>query len=229
MNPQHFFLSGSASQPSERWKQAFPEARTVAPADLPRRLENLQPKQCLFWVPSGDPDWRDLLALAQKVQPGARVVVLSGAPEPGEGLMALDAGALGYTHSHGLPELLQEVATVVQHGGLWAGPELLKRLVASTSAALATLPQPSSAPGPTAQNYAKAWATLSGREAQVALQVAAGKSNKEVADQLFISERTIKAHLGSIFDKLGVRDRLQLALLVGTLSPADRAQKGVNA
>jgi DNA-binding NarL/FixJ family response regulator len=228
MNPQHFFLSGSR-QPSERWKQAFPEGQTVAPADLTQRLKNPQPKQCLCWVASDEPEWRTTLELAQKAQPGCRVVVLSGAPEPNEGLMALDAGALGYTHSHALPELLQEVATVVQHGGLWAGPELLKRLVSSTSAALATLPQPASAPGPTAQNYAKAWATLSGREAQVALQVAAGKSNKEVADQLFISERTIKAHLGSIFDKLGVRDRLQLALLVGTLSPSDRALKGVNA
>jgi len=229
MSPQHFFLSGSARQPSERWKQAFPEGQMVSPADLARHLTSLQPKQCLFWVASDDPQWRAMLELAHKVQAGARVVVLSGTPEPTEGLMALDAGALGYTHSHGLPELLQEVATVVQHGGLWAGPELLKRLVASTSAALATLPQTASAPGPMAQNYAKAWATLSGREAQVALQVAAGKSNKEVADQLFISERTIKAHLGSIFDKLGVRDRLQLALLVGTLSPTDRALKGVNA
>ena len=42
--------------------------------------------------------------------------------------------------------------------------------------------------------------------------VAAGKSNREVAEQLFISERTVKAHLGAVFEKLGVRDRLQLAL-----------------
>jgi len=47
---------------------------------------------------------------------------------------------------------------------------------------------------------------------QVARAVSAGRSNKEVADKMFISERTVKAHLGAIFEKLGVRDRLQLVL-----------------
>ena len=49
-------------------------------------------------------------------------------------------------------------------------------------------------------------------ELEVALAVAGGKSNREVAEQLFIAERTVKAHLGAVFEKLGVRDRLQLAL-----------------
>ena len=59
---------------------------------------------------------------------------------------------------------------------------------------------------------ASAWARLTAREVEVARAVAQGRSNKEVADLMFISERTVKAHLGSIFDKLGVRDRLQLVL-----------------
>ncbi len=46
----------------------------------------------------------------------------------------------------------------------------------------------------------------------MARAVSAGRSNKEVADKMFISERTVKAHLGAIFEKLGVRDRLQLVL-----------------
>jgi DNA-binding NarL/FixJ family response regulator len=50
------------------------------------------------------------------------------------------------------------------------------------------------------------------REAQVARAVAVGRSNKEVADLLFISERTVKAHLSAVFEKIGVRDRLQLVL-----------------
>jgi DNA-binding NarL/FixJ family response regulator len=53
---------------------------------------------------------------------------------------------------------------------------------------------------------------LSGREAEVAREVVAGRSNKEIARVLGITERTVKAHLGAIFAKLGVRDRLQLAL-----------------
>jgi DNA-binding NarL/FixJ family response regulator len=59
------------------------------------------------------------------------------------------------------------------------------------------------------------WAApLTERERQVAQAVAAGASNKEIARQLGITERTIKAHTGAIFEKLAVRDRLQLSLLV---------------
>jgi len=195
----------------------------VLATDLATVLQGLQATQCIVWLSNDDLQWRQMLALARALQPAARVVLLSGAPEPAEGLAALDAGAMGYTHSYALPELLQEVATVIGHGGLWAGPDLIKRLVAATSAALATLPAPIGAPGATAQTYAKVWASLSQRETQVAQCVALGKSNREVAEQLFISERTVKAHLGSIFEKLMVRDRLQLALLVASVSADTRA------
>lgn len=222
---QHFFVSSTPRVPSPRWEQAFVQRQLADAASLPVLLTGLQPKQCVVWLSSDDAGWRDMLALALKTLPGARVVLLSGSPEPAEGLQALEAGALGYTHAYALPELLQEVATVVQHGGVWAGPELLQRLVASTTAALARLPQPANGPGVVAQNYAKAWATLSAREAQVASCVAEGKSNQEVAEQLFISERTVKAHLGSAFEKLGVRDRLQLALMAAAVKPMDRVLK----
>jgi len=55
---------------------------------------------------------------------------------------------------------------------------------------------------------------LSEREVQVARLIANGASNKEIADRLVITERTVKAHLTAIFEKLGVRDRLQLSLRV---------------
>jgi DNA-binding NarL/FixJ family response regulator len=54
---------------------------------------------------------------------------------------------------------------------------------------------------------------LTSREKAVAELVAAGKSNKEVARDLDITERTVKAHLSAAFEKLQVRDRLQLVLL----------------
>ena len=54
---------------------------------------------------------------------------------------------------------------------------------------------------------------LSAREKDVARAVAAGKSNKEVAKELDITERTVKAHLSAVFEKLHVRDRLQLVLV----------------
>lgn len=219
---QHFFLTSTPRTPSPRWLEAFAPGQWTDPAQLPRLVQGLAVQEYTVWLSSDDDQWRAMLALALQSRPGTRAVLLSGSPEPAEGLAALDAGAMGYTHSYALPELLREVGTVIAHGGIWAGPELLKRLVAATSAALATLPASANGPGQMAQNNARVWTKLSAREAQVATNVAAGKSNKEVADQLFISERTVKAHLGVAFDKLGVRDRLQLALLVATIHPNAR-------
>jgi len=144
-----------------------------------------------------------------------------GLPATLEGLNALNQGVRGYTHAYGVPALLQEVALVVEHGGLWVGPDLLQRLVGASNAALAgraALDKAKArAPAATADAVvaapvANVWALLSAREAQVARAVTVGRSNREVADLLFISERTVKAHLGAVFEKLGVRDRLQLVL-----------------
>ena len=69
------------------------------------------------------------------------------------------------------------------------------------------------APPPVAEGGA--WSvSLTEREREVAIAVAQGASNKEIARQLDITERTIKAHVGAILEKLGVRDRLQLSLIV---------------
>jgi DNA-binding NarL/FixJ family response regulator len=225
MNTQHLFLCANASRPSPRWLEAFPQGRKVDAATLNAQIADGKTTSYIVWLGTDNPQWRQTLQQTTASHAGTRFVVVTGSPEPAEGLSALDAGAMGYTHSYALPELLREVAMVVDHGGLWAGPDLIKRLVASTSAALARLPEPAHGPGTVAQGYAKAWATLSAREAQVASHVAQGKSNKEVADQLFVSERTIKAHLGSIFEKLGVRDRLQLALLVAAIPVENRVIK----
>ena len=54
--------------------------------------------------------------------------------------------------------------------------------------------------------------TLSGREEQVADLVASGLTNREIAEQLFISERTVHSHLSHIFTKLGLTSRTQLAM-----------------
>jgi DNA-binding CsgD family transcriptional regulator len=60
----------------------------------------------------------------------------------------------------------------------------------------------------------KTWAALSPREREVADQVAAGKTNREVAAALYLSEKTIESHLARIYDKLGLRSRTALAALV---------------
>ncbi|PKO59739.1 MAG: DNA-binding response regulator [Betaproteobacteria bacterium HGW-Betaproteobacteria-18] len=215
MSTQHFFLSSAASALPERLLEAFSGIKPLSADALQAGLADLSAAQSLVWLSSADAQWPLALRQILQARPDVRVVLLSGVPEPAEGLRALNDGARGYTHAYGVPALLQEVALVIEHGGLWVGPDLLQRLVGSTTAALATQQAVSKAQLPAAAAPSadpNAWTLLSAREAQVARAVSAGRSNKEVAAKMFISERTVKAHLGAIFEKLGVRDRLQLVL-----------------
>lgn len=229
MNAEHYFLRSPSAPAPERWCEAFANGQALDATALQTRLRARAPTQCMVWLSSADAQWPVYLRQILQTQPGAQVVLLSGVPEPLEGLKALNAGVRAYTHAYAVPALLQEVALVVEHGGLWVGPDLLQRLVGSTHQALARIPATQKPPIPGAV-AANAWTTLSAREAQVARAVAAGRSNKEVADLLFISERTVKAHLGAVFEKLGVRDRLQLVLrLAASADPAPIAASGVSA
>ena len=134
------------------------------------------------------------------------VVLLSDEPDEAQVLQALALGAAGCCNSRSAPAVLQQVAVVVSNGGLWVGQSLLRQLVGATSRRLGQLPRE-------AEN--DDWsALLSEREVQVARLIANGASNKEIADRLAITERTVKAHLTAIFEKLGLRDRLQLSLRV---------------
>ena len=219
MNTLHLFLSSPGISLPERLREAFPEVDALDAAALLARLSSQPASPCLVWISSADAQWTLQLRQILQNQPDARVVLLSSTPEPGEGLRALNEGARGYTHTYGVPALLQEVALVVEHSGLWVGPDLLLRLVGSTNVALAARPaSPPAQLSATAAPFGSAWATLSAREAQVARSVSAGRSNKEVASLMFISERTVKAHLGAVFEKLGVRDRLQLVLRLSTFT-----------
>ena len=137
---------------------------------------------------------------------GQPVVLLSDVPDQNQVLQALSLGAAGCCNSRAAPEVLRQVAVVVSNGGLWVGQSLLQQLVGATTRRLGQQ---------SAESENDDWRPLlSEREVQVAHLVASGASNKEIADRLEITERTVKAHLTAIFEKLAVRDRLQLSLRV---------------
>lgn len=209
---KHFFISSAQVHLPHRLQEAFADIHAVGITALLAFLAGETRVPCLVWVSDRDPDWERHLEQIMTRKPDARVVVLSSTPNPAEGLRALNEGAHGYTHAYAVPELLQEVALVVGHGGLWVGAELMQRLVGSTHKALSGASTGQATPPGAADSHANPWKALSAREVEVARAVLAGRCNKEVAAMLFISERTVKAHLGAIFEKLGVRDRLQLVL-----------------
>lgn len=184
-----------------RWSQAFPEGQIISSLKTLPANGSIN----LLWLhtpPTPESPISGWIHEARKRLPEIRIVVLSNTPSQQEALLALHNGAAGYCHAQATPHLLQQVATVVTNGGLWIGTELMSRILAATS-----------------QNHTcdpdnPALAQLTPREREVALAVGHGISNKEVAHQLSISERTVKAHLSAIFEKLEVRDRLQLVVLL---------------
>lgn len=190
----------AATAVPQRWREAFPFGEVL---NWDALLGAARPGDTA-WLPVATPNWEARVAELLAKRPGVAVVVVSPVLQDPEGLRAFNAGARGYCHQLAVPTVLQEVRQVIEHGGFWLGPDLVQRLMAATRDVLQRSPN---APRPQVD-----LSVLSERELQVARAVADGKSNKEVAEQLHISERTVKAHLGVVFDKLGVRDRVQMVL-----------------
>jgi DNA-binding NarL/FixJ family response regulator len=205
---QQIFLT-YRSEPLSRWREAFPSA-DIQPYPGPGMVLAQTPGSAVVWlhVQPEKIGVGERVAQVRAMCSGCPVVVLSNMPSSEEGLAALAAGAAGYCSALAIPALLRQVSVVVEQGGLWVGQELMRRLFGAVVARASEMEKPS-------------LAVLSPRERQVALAVAQGGTNKEIARAMGVTERTVKAHLSAIFEKLGVRDRLQLSLVVnGVESPA---------
>jgi len=179
-----------------RWREAFADARQLRADDIKARLVR---GDCV-WVMVDDESWPERVAELQRR--GATVGVMSYAPSAAEAFRALESGARAYVHALSTPELLRQARLVIMNQGIWVPPELMARVVGGAFQAL----------GGSDQLRRETLAGLTERERAVALSVVEGYSNKEVARRLDITERTVKAHLGAVFRKLGVRDRMQLVL-----------------
>ena len=192
------FLTLDARQ-REAWREAFAEARFVRFDAAPVQNDDA-PMFAL--LPNGQAPEQWLRLLRKRF--GARpLIVLADEPNDDDALAALAAGAVGYCNGHAAPEVLRQVEQVVRHGGVWVGKRLMQRLLGATERLM---------PPPAVDG---AWRPrLSLREQEVALLLARGGSNKEIARTLEITERTVKAHVSAMLEKLGARDRLQLSLIV---------------
>jgi DNA-binding NarL/FixJ family response regulator len=195
-----------------RWKHALRGAFAVrdalARSDVELALTGLRPAVLLLDLALPKLDGVDGVLALQKLNPSTRVVVLTGTPSESEGLAALVGGARGYSHRELDPALAAKAVEVVQKGEIWAARTLTAQLIAELVriAAAAGMPDRSRA--------AARLHGLTSRQREIAALVGSGAANKEIAAKLAVSERTVKAHLTAIFRRLGICDRLRLALLV---------------
>ncbi len=204
---RHAFISGDGRAVPE-WEKVARQAAFLAAGGIGG--DGAQGYD-LAWIHAsaqGDPG-KGYLELVRRLAPAVPCVVLADMPEDLDALACFAAGARGYCNSHANARILKLVAEVVMQGGLWVGESLMQRVISGLAQAY-----PAPAPAAAGTGTGTLMALLSPREREVAQAIAAGASNKGVARQLGISERTVKAHVSTIFDKLDVKDRLQLAVKI---------------
>ena len=146
--------------------------------------------------------------------PSARVLVLTTYADDDTILPALRAGAHGYLTKDASAEQIEAAIRAVAAGQTHLDPLVQERLVAAVTGPPPQQAAPGAHPLP---------AGLTTREAEVLTLLAAGLSNAEIAQRLFVSNATVKTHINRIFAKTGARDRAQAvryAYQTGLASPS---------
>lgn len=131
------------------------------------------------------------------VSPSSRVIVLTSFAEDNKIFPAIKAGAISYLLKDISPEDLAEAIYAAQRNEAVLHPDVAARLMQEFS---------------TPRSAENALDQLTEREMEVLRLIAQGKSNKEIADALVISEKTVKTHVSNLLSKLHLADRTQAAI-----------------
>lgn len=164
-----------------------------------------------------DPPAFTLLRSMVAAEGGTRVLVLAAAQEGREIAKALRLGAHGFVLRHSATKVLVQGIRAVSSGRFWFGHKAVSHLEKELRR-LAEASETSS----NLTNFG-----LTRREREIVAAVISGLSNREIARKFRISEETVKHHVTNIFDKLGVYNRLEMALFAihhGLVARADGAR-----
>ena len=134
----------------------------------------------------------------KEVSPRTQVIVLTSYHQDEHIFPAIRAGALSYLLKDVGPEALADAVRQAAHGEAVLHPRIAARVVQEIHGSR--------------QDSVNAFTELSDRELEVLRSIAAGNSNKEIAELLFISEKTVKSHVSNILGKLHLGDRTQAAV-----------------
>lgn len=129
-------------------------------------------------------------------------MVLASIPDQAQAMRLLRLGVRAYGNRHMHEDNLVQAVMALKSGQIWLPPAIINQMITS-------LPNQKNA-----EEKNPVLSSLTSREAEVAEWLAKGLSNSEIGDKMFISIRTVKAHLTSIFKKTGCRDRLELAMRI---------------
>lgn len=184
------------------WKAAIESENPLHVKDFPRLLETLDASSSAIVLVHGEffgetPLVSGILQLRTHA-PRSRIMLLSDIPSFEEGKPFLRLGIFGYANARLSAVHLQQALMLIKEGSIWLYPEFLLQMIQGF---------PQTSPSDSLTQH------LTKREYEIATLVAQGRSNKEIAKISFITEHTVKVHLRTIFEKLGIHDRLSLALM----------------
>jgi two-component system, NarL family, nitrate/nitrite response regulator NarL len=172
-------------------------------------LQEFEPDILLLDLKMPNLDGLGTLQRLQASRNQTKVIVLTASEDKSEFVQAVKFGTSGIVLKQTATELLIKSIRKVHAGEIWLDSN-------TTAAVLRRFASPDESPQPTppppSSTRERERSPLSQREREIVSLVAQGFKNKEMAEKMFISEQTVKNHLHNIFDKLGVSDRLELAL-----------------
>ena len=169
-------------------------------------IQDVQPDVLLLDLRMPNLDGLSALQALQQSNKRTRVIILTASEDKNEFVQAMKLGCSGIVLKQTAPDLIVKSIRKVHSGEIW--------LDSHTTAAVMRQFSTGTDPGSGGGNGkgGRERSPLSTREREIVALVAQGYKNKEMAEKMFISEQTVKNHLHNIFDKLGVSDRLELAL-----------------
>jgi DNA-binding NarL/FixJ family response regulator len=165
-------------------------------------VKTLQPDVILLNFHMPGVDGLEAALVIRQASPATRVLLLPNARDEALILKALKAGVKGYLSMGASGSDLLKAIQAVHHGELWVERKLMAGLLEGEG--VTDLKQ--------VEQHPTVKELLTAREREILRLVASGSTNKETAQALFISEKTVRCHLNSIFRKLQVTRRVQAAL-----------------
>src|ERR1044071_655041 len=170
------------------------------------KVQELDPDVLLLDLRMPNLDGLAALQALQQTNKRTRVIILTASEDKNEFVQAMKLGCSGIVLKQTAPDLIVKSIRKVHSGEIWLDSHTTAAVMRQFSTALeGGHPSASGTKG-------RERSPLSTREREIVALVAQGYKNKEMAEKMFISEETVKNHLHNIFDKLGVSDRLELAL-----------------
>jgi NarL family two-component system response regulator LiaR len=193
------FLELQDDKPAPAIEVAGEAANGLEAVELARRL---RPDVVLLDLVMPGLDGVQATARIVECSPDSRVLILTSFGEEDKVFPAIRAGAQGYLLKDIAPDELVRAVRAVYLGQVQLHPDVAKKLMSAVADKEEAAPSQPPAP----------FAELTEREVEVLRLIAEGLNNREIADRLIISAKTVKTHVSSILSKLDLQDRTQAAI-----------------